>query len=189
MAADPARRIASYQDIVDLPDHLVGEILAGELFVSPRPAPRHADTASTLGSDLLGPYHRGRGGPGGWRILLEPELHLAEDVLVPDWAGWRRERMPALPETAWFELAPDWICEVLSPSTARLDRAGKMLVYARHQVGWAWLVDPLAMTLEVFRNEGGKWLMLAVHAGDARVHAEPFAEIEIELAAWWDSSP
>src|SRR5512142_1994617 len=122
-------RPACYEDILRLPSHVVGEIVDGELVVSPRPGPRHALAASSLGIEIGGPFGRGRGGPGGWIILDEPELHLGQQVLVPDLAAWRRERMPSLPDTAWFTLAPDWVCEVLSPSTAIVDRTGKQEAY------------------------------------------------------------
>src|SRR5436305_207687 len=127
---EPARKRATYADIEALPEHLTGEILDGELFVSPRPAPPHAEASSALGVILGGPFRFGRGGPGGWRILDEPELHLGGDVVVPDLAGWRLERMPALPKIAWFELAPDSVCEVLSPSTVVHDRHRKLAFYA-----------------------------------------------------------
>jgi Uma2 family endonuclease len=138
-----------------MPDRVVAEIIDGELFTSPRPAPRHAQAQTRLSAALNSPFDLGRGGPGGWRILSEPELHFGPDVLVPDIAGWRRERMPRLPETAYFALAPDWVCEVLSPSTARLDRAKKLPVYVREQVARCWLVDPIARTLEILRLESG----------------------------------
>ena len=176
---------ATYRDLLALPDHVVGEIGAGELFVSPRPAPRHAVATSVLGGELGPPYHGGRGGPGGWWILYEPEIHLHEDVLVPDLAGWRRSRMPVIPETAYFTLAPDWICEVLSPGTARLDRQKKLGVYAREGVGHTWLIDPLQRTLEVLRLEHGQWLILAVHAGDDEVRAAPFDATVLSLATLW----
>jgi Uma2 family endonuclease len=143
--ADPADKRATYEDLLEVPDHLVGEIADGELFVSPRPGPRHANASSLIGGDLSSSYQRGRGGPGGWWILDEPELRLETDVLVPDLAGWRRERMPSLPEAAWFEIPPDWVCEVVSPVTGRLDRVRKVPIYARHQVEWLWLVDPILM--------------------------------------------
>jgi Uma2 family endonuclease len=134
---------------------------------------------------LGGPFDQGRGGPGGWFVLFEPELHLHEDVLVPDLAGWRRDRMPRPPRTAAFTLAPDWVCEVLSPSTRALDRAVKLPVYAREGVRHVWLVDPEARTLEVLRLEGEHYSLLATHAGPARVRAEPFDAIELELAFLW----
>jgi Uma2 family endonuclease len=136
------RQPATYEDLLNVPDHLVAEILDGDLYTTPRPAPRHADASSGSGAALRGPFDRGRGGPGGWRILDEPEWHLASDVLVPDLAGWRRERLPRLPEEAFFSLAPDWICEVLSPATAAIDRVKKLSIYGREGVPHAWLVDP-----------------------------------------------
>jgi len=181
----PFDRPATYEDLVHLPDIQVGEIVDGELHASPRPAPPHAVAGASVGDAVRLPFHWGRGGPGGWLILYEPELHLGSDVLVPDWAGWRRSRMPAVPETAYFPLAPDWVCEVLSPSTASLDRAKKLRIYAREGVGHAWLVDPIARTLEVLQLDGGRWTILATHAGDEVVRAEPFVEVELELASLW----
>jgi Uma2 family endonuclease len=179
------RKPASYADLEALPDNLVGEIIAGTLYASPRPAMPHTLASSRLGSELGGPFDRGRGGPGGWFILDEPELHFGEDVLVPDVAGWRRERMPHAPRTAACTLAPDWVCEVLSPSTMSLDRAAKLPVYARERVRHVWLMDPVARTLEVFRLDGEHYTLLATHAGPARVRAEPFEAIELELAFLW----
>jgi Uma2 family endonuclease len=177
---------ATYADIEALPEHLVGEIIDGELIVSPRPAPPHALAASNLIADLVNPFGRGNGGPGGWTILVEPELHFGAQVMVPDLAGWRRERMPRLPTTAYFELPPDWLCEVLSPSTARIDRAKKMRHYAKANVQHVWLLDPLATTLEVYRRlETGSWLLVDTYAGDAKLRAEPFDAIELDLAALW----
>ncbi len=181
----PLARPANYDDLLALPDHVVGEIVGGELYVSPRPAPRHAVTSSVLGGELGPPYHQGRGGPGGWWILDEPELHLEDDVLVPDLAGWRRVRMPAMPDTAWFSVAPDWVCEVLSPGTARLDRHRKLDVYARAGVGHCWLIDPLARTLEVLQLDGGRWTLVAVHAGDEEVRVQPFTETVLALHRLW----
>jgi Uma2 family endonuclease len=126
---------------------------------------------------------------GGWWILDEPELHLGPNALVPDLAGWRRTRMPHLPDTAYFPLAPDWVCEILSPSTASLDRVKKLAVYAREGVTHAWLVDPDARTLEVLRIEAGRWTILATHAGREVVRAEPFADIDVELALLWADPP
>jgi Uma2 family endonuclease len=176
-----------YEQFLAVPDHLVAEIVRGALVTTPRPAPRHAHASSVLGFFLGGPFHLGAGGPGGWVILDEPELHLGEHVLVPDLAGWRRERMPELPETAYFELAPDWVCEVLSTGTQSLDRAEKMPLYAEHEIGHAWLVDPLAKMLEVYRLESAHWLQLGTWRGNTSVRAEPFAAIEIELSALWQT--
>lgn len=181
----PASRLASYEDLLALPAHVVGEIVNGTLYSHPRPAPRHARAYSVLGGELLGPYDRGRGGPGGWWILDEPEIHLSGHVLVPDLAGWRRERMPRLPDTAWFELAPDWVCEILSPSTARLDRAEKLPIYAAEGVRHCWLIDPDVRTLEVFQNENGRWLLLKVLESEAEVSEPPFDATAFPLSALW----
>ncbi|KFE67758.1 hypothetical protein DB31_8241 [Hyalangium minutum] len=179
------RKPATYADIEALPEHVVGEIIAGELHVSPRPALPHTVVATRLGGELLGPFDRGRGGPGGWILLDEPELHLGEEVLVPDLAGWREHRMPEPPRTAACTLAPDWVCEVLSASTASLDRALKMPVYAREGVQYVWLVDPERQSLEVFRLQEGHYTLLVTHAGMTRVRAEPFEALELELHYLW----
>ncbi|MDD5297195.1 MAG: Uma2 family endonuclease [Rhodocyclaceae bacterium] len=181
----PAVKFAVYEDLFDLPENLVGEIIAGQLITHPRPAPKHARAYSTLVFALGGPFDQGRDGPGGWWILDEPELHLDRDVPVPDLAGWRRERMPSLPETAWFESAPDWVCEILSPSTARLDRVTKLPLYAHHGVRHAWLVDPDLRTLEVFENRDGKWLLLSALENDAEVREAPFEAASFSLGSLW----
>ncbi len=182
----PLGRPANYDDVIAVPDHLVAEIVDGELWTSPRPAPRHARAYSSLGNALGRPYDHGRGGPGGWWILDEPELHLGPDVLVPDLAAWRRCRMSRLPETAYFTLAPDWVCEIISPSTARLDRSRKLRAYAREGVAHCWIIDPLAYTLEVLRLESGRWTIVSTHAGDEIVRPEPFEAVDVELAWLWE---
>jgi len=187
-----AKHRATYADLIALPDDVVAEILNGELIVSPRPAARHTRATSTIGQDLGPPFDGGRGGPdapGGWWILDEPELHLGDDVLVPDLAGWRREKMPVIPDVAAFTQAPDWVCEVVSPSTARIDRVQKMALYGRYGVGFLWLVDPAAHTLEVYRREGERWVVVTTVAGDEKVRAEPFAVAELDLARWWIDAP
>ena len=180
-----SKRPATYADLEALPANVVGEILRGVLYASPRPGVPHARAASTLGADLGSPFDRGRGGPGGWVILLEPELHFGDDVLVSDLAGWRRERMPELPSAAFITVAPDWVCEVLSRSTVAIDRSEKLPIYAREQVTHVWFVDPLARTLEILRLEGDGYRIVATLSGDAVVRAEPFDAIELELAAMW----
>ncbi|HEX5754144.1 MAG TPA: Uma2 family endonuclease [Archangium sp.] len=179
------QRKASYADLEALPAHVVGELIHGELYVSPRPAPLYAMAKAELVGELFGPFHRGRNGPGGWRLFFEPELHLGEDVLVPDIAGWRHERMPQIPDTAAVTLAPDWVCEVLSPSTWVLDRKAKLPVYAREGVRHVWWVDPDTRTLEVFRLAGTHYLPMTPHSGPARVRAEPFEALEWELSVLW----
>jgi len=165
---------------------VVGEIIDGELVVSPRPRARHASVKTSLGVDIGGGFGRGDGGgPGGWAILFEPELHIAGQVLVPDMAGWRRERMPEIPDVAYFELPPDWACEVLSPSTAARDRTRKIHHYARARIGHVWLLDPDPQTLEVYRLDGETWRVAFTAAGSTTVRAEPFDAIALDLARLW----
>lgn len=179
----------TYADIEALPPHVNGEILGGELFVSPRPAPPHAIAASALGFLLGPPFSLGRGGPGGWWILDEPELSLAVDPdydpVIPDLAGWTRARMPAPPESAQFPDVPDWVCEVLSPSTARADRALKLPFYGRAGVRHAWIVDPIAQTIEVFALEGEGWRLDKVVTGRDSVALAPFDAVPFELGDLW----
>ena len=172
---------ATYADIEALPEHVVGEILNGELAVSPRPRLRHALAGSVLGAVVMGPFQLGTGGPGGWIILFEPELHFGKHVLVPDLAAWRRERLPELPDEAFLTLAPDWVCEILSPSTARHDRIRKLAIYAREGVRHAWLVDPDAQSLEVYELRDGLWSLIGAHEGEEVVRAMPFDAIELPL--------
>jgi Uma2 family endonuclease len=186
MASMPAgKRPSVYEEFLAVPTHMVAEILHGALRTFPRPASRHARVASTLGVELGGPFDRGKGGPGGWLLLDEPELRMHGHILVPDLAGWRRARMPEMPDAPFFELAPDWICEVLSPSTAAHDRDDKMPIYAETGVSFAWLLDPLAQTLEAFRRDGHAWRALGAWRGEACVRVEPFEAMELELAALW----
>lgn len=182
---EPADKRATYDDLVRLPENLVGEIIEGMLHTHHRPAPQHARAYSALGYRLGGPFDGGIDGPGGWWIIDEPELHLGADILVPDLAGWHRERMPTLPDTAWFELAPDWVCEILSPATRTFDRSVKMPVYARQGVSHLWLVDPDARTLEVFQLNGEHWLLLVTLRDDQPVQQPPFDAISFPLDALW----
>jgi Uma2 family endonuclease len=184
---------ATLADLETVPPTMIGELIRGTLYLFPRPGPQHAHASTALTVEIAGPFQRGRGGPGGWRILDEPELLLGpagdEDDLIPDLAGWRVERMPRLPATAKFTLTPDWVCEVLSPSTMVVDRVEKMPAYAKHGVRHLWLLDPLARTLEAFALEAGRWVVLGVHHGSARVRLEPFDAIELDLAVLWDDVP
>ena len=185
--AEPKRR-ATYEDLMQVSDTKVAEIIDGELVVSPRPASPHTYAATVLGVDVAWPFHRDPSdptGPGGWWLALEPELHFGDDVLVPDWAGWRRTRMPVFPNVAYFTLAPDWICEVISPSTGRIDRTKKMRIYAREGVAHLWLVDPLVQTVEVYRLDAGRWIVVGTHVADEVARIEPFAEVDMHLARWW----
>jgi len=181
----PASRHATYEDLLQAPEHLVAEILNGELHTHPRPAPLHAVAASAMGGELYGPFSKGRGGPGGWWIIDEPELHLGAEIMVPDLAGWRREKMPELPDTASLSLAPDWVGEVLSPSTAKDDRSIKMPLYAGFGVGHLWLVDPMLKTLEAYELREGRWSLLVTLKDQDPVRVAPFDAIEFSLADLW----
>ena len=183
------RRRATYEDVLNAPEHKVAEIIDGVLYLSPRPAFLHAGATGELFTDLAGPFNRGRGGPGGWRIFIEPELHFGEDVLVPDIAGWRTSRMPEQPTTAATTLAPDWLCETLSSSTARLDRTKKLHVYARERVPHVWFVDPKRQTVEVLMLQGSNLVAQATYRAHERVRVEPFEAIEIDLAFLWGERP
>jgi len=181
------RRDELYAEYLAVPSHLRAEIIGGTLYVLPRPAPRHANATSVLGGELNAGFQRGRGGPGGWWILDEPELQLElKEPVVPDLAGWRVEHMPDLPETAYFTIAPDWVCEVLSRSTEKIDRDEKLPYYAAHRVRHVWLLDPIDKRLEVHTlDDGGRWRAVRVYEGDAAIRAEPFDAIELDLSALW----
>ena len=181
--ASPRR--ATYQDVLDAPAHRVAEIVDGTLYTHPRPAPPHARASSALGGKIGNPFDYDAGGPGGWWIIDEPELHLGEDIVVPDLAGWRRERMAQLPDTAYFALAPDWVCEVLSASTRRLDLHGKRPVYAREAVRHLWLVDPTDRTLEAFELRDGEWVLIASAKDDDPVGVPPFDAVTFSLGDLW----
>ena len=176
---------ATYQDVLDAPEHRVAEIIDGTLHTHPRPAMPHALASSRLGGELTGPFDRGRGGPGGWWIIDEPELHLGEELVVPNLAGWRRERMPDYPDTAYVTLAPDWVCEVLSASTRRHDLHEKRPVYAREGVGHLWLIDPADRTFEAFELHEGQWLLIASAKDDDPVSIRPFDAITFSLGDLW----
>ena len=176
---------ATYQDVLDAPAHRVAEIVDGTLHTHPRPAMPHARASSGLEVKIGGPFDYDSDGPGGWWITHEPELHLGDDILVPDLAGWRRERMPEYPETAYVTLAPDWVCEVLSASTRKHDLCGKRPIYAREGVAHLWLVDPVDRTLEAFELRDGQWVLIATVADDDPVCIRPFDAITFSLGDLW----
>jgi Uma2 family endonuclease len=179
------KRPATYDDLLQVPDHLVAEIIDGELITSPRPATRHAHAGAALLSAIHNPFHQGEGGPGGWWILFEPELHFKNDVLVPDIAGWRRERLPSFPDAAFITVAPDWVCEILSPSTEQVDRVRKARIYARERVKTMWLVNLGPKTIEVYTSISGMWTLVSTHAGNETAAIEPLDAVPLELARVW----
>ncbi len=181
----PIKSPATYQDVLDAPPNMVAELIGGDLHLQPRPAIPHARTGSALGNKVGGPFDYDDNGPGGWWILDEPECHLNDNVLVPDLAGWRRERLPVLPREAFFTLAPDWVCEILSPSTRSRDLVLKRALYAEANVSHLWFVDPDARTLEAFALEEGRWVLLTALEGQADVSVPPFDAITFELGSLW----
>lgn len=178
---------ATWGDLATLPEDVIGEIVGGEILVTPRPGGPHTLVASGLGFRLGSRFQLGDGGPGGWMILVEPRVCFGDDIRVPDLAGWRCERWEGAPRVGPFRVVPDWICEVLSPSTEGDDRSEKMALYRGAGVGHAWLVSPAARTLEVYRRADDGWLLLGTHAGDCRVRAEPFDAVELDLGLIWET--
>jgi Uma2 family endonuclease len=187
MSSVPVPQPALYEALLALPENLVGEIIDGELYTQPRPSGPHGNAETGLGTALRPPFHQGKGGPGGWWIIVEPEVHFKRDaeVAVPDLAGWRRERMPAIPQDHRYEVVPDWVCEILSPGTAKRDRSKKLPLYARYGVAHAWLVDPLERTLEVFELREGFWVLLGTLQDEDPVAMPPFDAVTFSLAELW----
>lgn len=179
---------ATYQDVLDAPPHKVAEVVEGVLYTFPRPATPHCRAGSSLAGHIVAPFDHGRGGPGGWWILLEPELHLGEDILVPDLAGWRRARVPRLSDAPYWTLPPDWVCEVLSPSTRTFDLGPKRGIYAREGIAHLWLVDPRERSFETFELRAGEWHLLAMLTGNQRVSEPPFGAVSFPLADLWIDS-
>lgn len=185
--AQPAKRGATYADLEALPEGTKAHLVNGVLVVPPRPSMAHQEVESAISEELRPPFHRGRGGPGGWVILVEPEVRVGGQALAPDLGGWKRERLPAIPTEPHATIAPDWVCEVLSRSTAAFDRGDKLDIYAEWNVGHTWLVDPMTRTLEAYRLELGSWVRIGVWSEIAKVRAPPFAAFELDLAALWAS--
>jgi len=181
----PVPRRATYEDVLASPPHVVAEVIFGVLYQSPRPALAHPAAASAVGEELGPPFKRSKGGPGGWILLYEPEIHLADDIVVPDVGGWRRETLPVLPEQAFMTVAPDWVCEVASPSTRALDRGAKLEVYQREGVRDVWLIEPLDRFLEVLELDSSSYRIIQRAAGYAPARLKPFDAIEFDVAALW----
>ena len=181
----PATSPATYADIEALPSHLTGELIFGALHAHPRPTPQHGEATSVLLAELQIPFGRRRGVPGGWIIQVEPELHLGPHVVVPDIAGWKTETLPRLPKTAYFEAAPDWLAEVLSPSTLKTDRTSKLQIYAEYGVKHLWYADPAVRTLEIFALNGTTHSIIATFKDEDVVIAPPFESHSFQLAALW----
>lgn len=182
----PTSSAATYADLERLPPGMVGELLGGELFATPRPAPTHALVAGEMHGELWSRFQRATSGPGGWWILFEPELHLDGDVLVPDLAGWRVTTMPHVPtQQAFVDVVPDWVAEVASPTTAAWDRRRKLPRYYELGVGHVWLVTPETRSVDVFRHGPEGWYLAGVYSDEPDARIEPFHQAALDVARWW----
>ena len=188
--ADPAQKRATRADLEALPENVVGEIIEGVRYTFPRPRPGHSNVEGVVHADLYNPFQRGRGGPGGWWILVEPGVELpGSPEVAPDLAGWRRQRLPDLPQDSAIQVVPDWVCEILSPSTRRHDQLVKKPFYARIGVAYIWVIDPAGRTLTVSQLERGRWVELGVFGEGDPIRAEPFTDVELSMADWWPAPP
>ena len=185
MGQGKGKKPATYEDLEQLPVGWVGEIIADELYASPRPASPHLRVANRLSALVTMRFDMAQGGPGGWWFFDEPELHFGRDVVVPDVAGWRRERVAEPPNAPWLTLAPDWLCEILSPSTWPVDLHRKMPLYHRQGVQHAWIIDPVQRTLEVHERGTKRWKRVDLYRDDAIVRAEPFDVVTLDLGLLW----
>ncbi len=186
MPALPASTPASRSDLEALPDNVVGEIIDGVLYTSPRPRAWHTKIESILTTDLVSSYQRGHNGPGGWWILVEPGIELpGAPEIVPDLAGWKTQRLPRLPNDSPIDVVPDWVCEILSPSTRRHDQLIKRPFYARAGVAFIWVIDLAAHTLTASKLVDGQWLEIGVYGSVSSFRAEPFDAVELSMAEWW----
>ena len=179
-----APRLATYEDLLSLAEDVRAQILNGQIVTSPAPLPRHSKAQGSIRRFIGAPFDDddGHGGPGGWWIFLEVDVRLTlHNVVRPDLAGWRRERLPSPGDVRPIEVVPDWICEVISPSTASLDRVTKRELYARHGVKHYWLVDPEARTLEALELQGERWVELGAWDDTASARIAPFAELELPI--------
>lgn len=183
--AAPAKRTATYADIEALPEGVTGELIHGALHTQPKPSPRHMSVATALSGELASPFQKGRGGPGGWVFLMETEIKFGENILVPDIAGWRRERLTSLPHTNWMTVRPDWICEATSPATALRDRHYKRDIYGLAGVPHYWIIDPRARLLEVFQLENKKWTLFGTYSAGSDVAAPPFEAYSFPMDVLW----
>lgn len=179
------RRPATLADLAAIPSTHTGHLLDGKLYTFPRPRFRHGRAQTALVSTLDPPFGRGVGGPGGWVLVVEPELHLGGNALVPDLAGWRREGLDVAALDPYPTLAPAWACEVLSPSTEAFDRGLKAEALARHGVAWLWFVDPEARTLEVYENDAGQFRQRQRFQDNVDVTAPPFDALTWPLGSLW----
>jgi Uma2 family endonuclease len=177
-------------DLDALPPGIIGEIIEGVLYTMTKPRARHQRTGLEIGSGLLGPFDHGRGGPGGWWIVTEPGIELpSTPEISPDVAGWRRERMADLPVDEPIRVVPDWVCEILSPTTRRHDMLRKLPYYAKIGVPFMWLVDIEARVLTVHRLDGDTWRVIGTYSDETEARIEPFDAVPLSIADWWLPAP
>lgn len=185
MAGDAASKYATYEDLLSLPENVTGQIVDGVLYTQPRPAFRHQRGTTQLASKLSERFDSDGHGPPEWFIFTEPEVHFGRHVLVPDIAGWRRSTMPEWPDEAYTSICPDWVCEALSPSTAKFDRIQKLPIYFEFGVSHVWILDPTEHTVEIFKHARGGYQLIGTHKDDDRLQAEPFDALTIDLSKLW----
>ncbi|MEY4544369.1 MAG: hypothetical protein RL685_564 [Pseudomonadota bacterium] len=182
--SDPDARLATFEDLLRLPEGVRAEVLEGQVITSPAPLPKHSKAQRALGSFVGGPFDDddGHGGPGGWWIFVEVDVQLGlHDIVRPDLAGWRRERLLNPGDQRPILVAPDWVCEVLSPSTAVHDRIIKRNLYVLAGIGHYWIVDVDARTLEVFQRQDERWLLVGTYGDEAVARLPPFEEVELAV--------
>jgi Uma2 family endonuclease len=182
----PSPRAPTLADLDALPPGIVGEIIEGVLYTMTKPRMRHQRTGLEIGSGLLGPFDHGFGGPGGWWIVTEPGIELPNTPEIsPDVAGWRRERMPEMPVDEPIRLVPDWVCEILSPTTRRHDMLHKQPYYAKIGVPIMWLVDIEARVLTVHRLESSHWVTIGTYSDEIEARIAPFDAVPLNVTRWW----
>jgi Uma2 family endonuclease len=176
---------ATIDDLLAIPEaERFHEIIGGELVRKAMPSIRHGGAQAGLLGRLGGPYNRRPGGPrpGGWRFATETEIRFDDsEIYRPDVAGWRRERLPELPDEFPLTVRPDWVCEIVSPSNVRNDVVKKMLTYQRSGVPHYWVIDPIAEALIVYRWTDSGYLLVQSAQGEERVRAEPFDAVSLSV--------
>ncbi|MBK9953013.1 MAG: Uma2 family endonuclease [Candidatus Competibacteraceae bacterium] len=180
-----ALKFATYEDLFDLPENLVGEIIHGQLITQPRPAPKHIVASSALGEELVSPFQKdGEAVQAAGGFWMSRNCILARIFWCPIWPAGGGNVCPPC-RIRPFTLPPDWVCGVLSPGTARIDRADKMPIYAEYGVSFLWLIDPALHTLEAFVLRDGHWSLEHVYQENDEVRAVPFDAVAFSLAGLW----
>ncbi len=193
---EPARKVYTYEDILALDEKLHAELLDGMIYIdgvplgsvvptvgmAPAQLPRHAKSQRVLGKIIGGPFDddHGDGGPGGWWIFIEVDVLLASGTVRPDLSGWRRERLPQ-PDVRPIATRPDWVCEIISPTSIRQDRVAKRRAYAKAGIPHYWIVDPDARTLEALELQSDRWLEVGTWSEGDVARIAPFEPVEVPV--------